>query len=651
MVELESKYAKEVASVNPNLERLERYSKMLNQLKSIFISEAHAADKLPKSFEETAKNFKDLMKRGDRCIYAGWVSRMSVAGTIQKDGTRVKRSLCLHPAFISTGNVQSSLPAETSAYQSDSSCTGRGKISCSPLIFGYKNESKRSLFCVKAGVESSGYSQADNSSLYCMREALKLDQDAGVDPVEKRLKYLRNAFKAKPEIYENVQKLIFQACICEGAKNNFNTKYKEYMRPHRTCYGMVQMMGETQCGEELRVVETEIFKKIREFVTTKIDNKSSDEEVDRTYSAFIKDIKNSAPKEYAAMCEGAPLIVVEDAPPKPPVVVPTPGVIPDPTPAAPGPEAPAPVDTLPELAVVAAKEKDYLCKAKCTLPPEKAEDKKPKPEEKAKDKPEAPKEEKTTEEKPEESKPEESKLTGVKCEFEVSEKIPGVDGKEDTTRSVKLATTPTELPTSLEQKNMSVSNKIDEKDVDLDCIIAYADKPAAAPAAPETEEEPELKLVPERKEATYDIKAEYDKKFDSYTLVWSLEKPKDLRVNEGWKYNKIEDDKKKDDKDKKDEDKEKEKKDFSTVPDDEPEVAPEKPKEEEKPVTPKTIRQTRVISDYKVCAKLVKGEKESKLVCTVVAKLPQALGPMGNGMQQMPRQIRMSTDTAAQGIR
>lgn len=331
VVELEESYQYEVATYGYNENRYRLYTSMMKKVVSFLMSEAHAdtigiletqgkninlADALPKekdttplvlkqpakevpktpallakpkkSWEQLADEFyKNVTtKSSSKCIYAGWVSEM-----------QGKPALCVHPSFInpkSPGSVPESM-----TYAPQDGCTGRNQITCNPVVFGYKSESEKSLFCVPAGVPES-----HNSALNCMKAALSDTAEAKTDSKEKRLQHLRERLVAKPDAFANVQKFIYQYCICETSPNGTNKEYHDRVRPHRTCFGMIEMVAETSICEEPKIdIDTTIFKKLRDAATSgKISKSSGGGAIDSFYKKFLKDVKTSSPTEYQALC-------------------------------------------------------------------------------------------------------------------------------------------------------------------------------------------------------------------------------------------------------------------------------------------------------------------------------------------------------------
>ncbi len=316
VVELEGKYEKEITSTHPDQKKIEKYTQLLKQFKSLLMAEAHAAKAVPvarspRDFEKIADDFTNLMKKPDVCIYAGWISRMSLKGTKLADGTVTKKSICVHPNHINDGVNATRYPPETMAYATSSDCLGKNKITCNPALFGYKKQSDNTLFCVDAGVTSRGVNQADNSALYCMREALSEKESAEQDSVSTRLGFLRKALSEKPAIFEGVQQLVFKSCLCTDPKNNFNKDYLKYMQPHQTCYGMMEMMAETvTCEDPKFAMDTTIFEQIRNHAEGKFDRMtSSPSQVRDYYSNYVVNLQKNSPQEYTQYCGGTPLTV------------------------------------------------------------------------------------------------------------------------------------------------------------------------------------------------------------------------------------------------------------------------------------------------------------------------------------------------------
>lgn len=288
MVELENKYEKAPFEDKPH------YSHLLQQLKEIIISSAYAAEIDPTVFAHDLTSLLDPNSTADdRCIYAGWVSRtrpdMSVTGT---------RQVCQHPRSLNRNTP------EAKAYTKSSSCgkQSNNKIACNPAIFGFKNQAQGSQFCVPAGLHNS-----ENSSYACMEHALGIKKEAGADPAEKRMEYLKKQFEGKPELVNNLFGFIYKTCLCDNQeKEIINQSYLNNVRPHRTCLGLVNSIAETNhcvTFDALKSTEMDIFKDIRGF-TNNIAGKKKGREVDSDYRALLGTLKTRFGSDYARICGG-----------------------------------------------------------------------------------------------------------------------------------------------------------------------------------------------------------------------------------------------------------------------------------------------------------------------------------------------------------
>lgn len=286
-VEVEARYEKDLVTYGFDQNRYDKYVKAITTLSKLFLDEAHAD--AAKDWSAMGNEFIQLLKRPEsRCMFAGWISTPS---KISQDKT-----VCNHP-----GNLSKSAPEAKSypAPQKNSECKPGDpkKIQCSPVLFGYKKEADQSLFCVDA---SDG---AHNSSFNCMKEALAEGSAQKGDPKDTRLKNLRDRLSKNPEIFKGVQDFTYKTCVCEELDGsvNFNKKYHEYMRPHRTCYGLMEMMGETLICEDPKLpMDASIFKALRDYAKNKVV-KGAD--ADALYKSFLKtEVMKTAPEEYKRLC-------------------------------------------------------------------------------------------------------------------------------------------------------------------------------------------------------------------------------------------------------------------------------------------------------------------------------------------------------------
>lgn len=513
-VELESRYARETAQYGYSSERFERYKKILTQLKSaLFIPDAYAAPsprggssssptfrgggvvkapsraavKNKRSWEEMANDWNKLLseKRDgkDTCIFAGWISR---AVTINGKPT------CTHPDFIDgdgpnrhvkPGGI---IARESFAYPEPVAGSNCGKddktmIQCNPLIFGYKKEASKALLCVKAGDDSH------NSSFNCMKAALKTEgvNEAEQDLPAKRLKFLRDKFSdsKNAQLFKDVWGFTFKTCLCPtvaaDSKGNktFSQGYQEYMRPHQTCYGLMEMMAETSSSctpqDKFPMSDTTIFKKLQDMIkrTGLSESQAKDQ-----YTSFLTSVKRDNPNEYKAVCGDVPGLVVT---PKEEVPV-TPVVV---------------KEDEPVVVVTPKKDPKYACEAKCESTVIGAS--------------------LTADDNVTETNT--TARTEYTCSFTVKD-------ENDAAASVKFDTDPTEKPTKPEDKNLSVTNKIAGKDVTLSCNLAITPK-AVTPVVTNTDPDPTLTTTITCQERTCKITAVPSEKHEGWAVKWNIKNP------------------------------------------------------------------------------------------------------------------------------
>ncbi|WP_408096759.1 hypothetical protein ACJVC5_17115 [Peredibacter sp. HCB2-198] len=464
VVELEEAYQYEVVTYGYDEKRFRVYTSIMQKVTSFLMSEAHAdtsnllltqgkgvsvKDALPKqknttplvlkrpaktntqqipptlarpkkSWDQLADEFyKNVTtKSGSKCVYAGWISEM-----------QGNPALCVHPNYINPKNP-GSVP-ESMTYAVQDGCTGRNQITCNPVVFGYRSESEKSLFCVPAGVPES-----QNSALNCMKAALNDYQDAKTDSKAKRLQHLRERLVAKPEAFANVQKFIYQYCVCETSPNGTNKEYHDRVRPHRTCFGMIEMVAETSICEEPKIdIDTTIFKKLRDAATSgKISKSSGGGAIDSFYKNFLKDVKTSAPSEYKALCPNDTV-----------------------------PEITKPEEKKPDV-VVETPKKEYACQqVLCVQQIVASNDGKKKEDDKS-------------------AAPSDAPQFGCTYQFvETNEKV-----------AVEPDSAPTESPASREVKEVKVKVSFEGKPHDLTCPVNFEEQTIAADPTPS--KKPSIKL-------------------------------------------------------------------------------------------------------------------------------------------------------------
>jgi hypothetical protein len=480
-IELEARYKKEVAVSGFNQERFEKYTKALNQISALFINSAFAADaKSKKDWFKMGQDFVKLLEKpNSRCIFAGWVSQPSK----DSSGTTV----CSHPGFLKGATEKDAYPDP--AANSDCKKNDRKKIECSPVLFGYKKETDKSLFCVDA---SDG---AHNSSYNCMKAALAEGAEQKGDSKEERLKNLRDRLAKNPEIFKGVQEFVYKTCVCEDTdkKINFSPEYHKYMRPHRTCYGLMEMMGETtMCEDPKIIIDTSIFKSLRDFARNKT---VSNDSADSFYTEFVNnEVKKTAPAEYNRLC-GANL-TVEDPNGKRDGSSDGDGSNPDDS-------------NMPKVHVTGTV--PYECTATCKpgaaqKKPEAAED------DEAESEGEKDKAEKT-------DKAETPAAAAYTCSFNVSK------GKK---KDIKLDSEPSAVPKSASDKELPIQTIIGGKPVDIKCdlTIEEADEP-------KPEEDVDLVLEVQKETKNYIVTAKPKNQGD-WVFKWKIDSTKELKVKRGW---------------------------------------------------------------------------------------------------------------------
>src|SRR5690606_172146 len=197
-----------------------------------------------------------------------------------------RREICQHPKFIKKGR-QVGVGPESEAYKKSSDCGQKNQntIACNPAIFGFKNQSQGSQFCVPAGP-----SHSENSSYACMQLALGVKKEAGADSPEKRIEYLKKQFEGSPALVNNLYGFIYKTCICDSQETEvINQIYLNNTRPHRTCLGLVNTIAEVNHCVDFNTVkssEMELFKGIRSF-TNDLAGQSSGSQIDRKYKDLL----------------------------------------------------------------------------------------------------------------------------------------------------------------------------------------------------------------------------------------------------------------------------------------------------------------------------------------------------------------------------
>jgi hypothetical protein len=275
MVELEAKFERQVKTSSYNSRAHEEFKKFAKAFQDLLISSAYAAP--ARQWKDYGAEFSSLISRanGKQCVYAGWVSQ-------------VVGQYCTHPSLLPASS------SEKKAYN-QTSCPNVKDISCNPVIFGFKQASKESLFCVPAGIPNDN---AHNSALKCMQKALSSEGDGR----EARLAFLR-ANLLKPEnarIVEDVYKYLNKTCVCPGS-NPMNQKYHEYMLPHRTCYGLMNMLATTvSCNEPVaNLMDTSFF---RELQNMTVPEGATGSGYDDFYKSYLEKMISTKTQEFKNLC-------------------------------------------------------------------------------------------------------------------------------------------------------------------------------------------------------------------------------------------------------------------------------------------------------------------------------------------------------------
>ena len=236
--EANSKIQEIVSSGTP--EQKEKWKRVISFFSQMIISEAHAAqaDKFSK-YNSAVKGAKSNIDGSQQCIYAGWVSR-----TVRDPVKGI--TYCNHPA-----NVKGSNSSSLTKYISSASCpTGpkdKQKIVCNPSLYGFKTGS--TPLCADASPEMH------NSSMQCMELALS----GTPKEVDDRLKEIAENLAKNKELFKDLMSFVFFNCACDSKMGleKANTDYRDYMRPHRTCYGLLNQLKAVLSRNECAVIEDE----------------------------------------------------------------------------------------------------------------------------------------------------------------------------------------------------------------------------------------------------------------------------------------------------------------------------------------------------------------------------------------------------------
>ncbi|HXH29625.1 MAG TPA: hypothetical protein VNJ01_02320 [Bacteriovoracaceae bacterium] len=297
VVELEAKYARDTRVSGYSQHRFEHYSSLLRDIQNLLLATAHADEKNWESYQDEFANLISASNSPDKCVYAGWVSKIQHLTVAAKGPKRKasKSAYCVHPNYLKKTD-----PSHK-AYIGAKVCPGIDQISCNPAIFGFKKENERSLFCVTAGSEN-----AHNSSLSCMHKALDSGEKQEGDSKEARLLSLTKYLSAKPERLKDVQQFIFKSCVCSEAPAALNTSYHKYMQPHRTCFGLMNMISQSVCEVSPQPFDTKMLVSLKKFVDAKEVMSQLPKNVDGSYKDFLVQVRSEFPTEYLGLCAPGP---------------------------------------------------------------------------------------------------------------------------------------------------------------------------------------------------------------------------------------------------------------------------------------------------------------------------------------------------------
>lgn len=298
--ELESQFPHAKVSKS-NLQTQKNFSFILNHLQKLILAEAFADPQRAKLFENYAQDFIKLTSGADKkekCLYAGWVSKLKV-GISKTTGKEILT--CPHPQSLDkkSDEYKAYVKAEKKCDFNDNETP---KISCNPAIFGFKKGSEQSLFCVDAGLVGSA-----DSSIECMKLSLEefpKDQTK-VDSKETRLKLMREALAAKPELLEGVQRFMFKTCFCENNENSIDKRYMNRVRPHRTCYGLMRTIAETTSCEinGSTVANADDFKIITKNLDQNIQlSRYQNPNYDNFYKEFLAKAQAESKEDVKRIC-------------------------------------------------------------------------------------------------------------------------------------------------------------------------------------------------------------------------------------------------------------------------------------------------------------------------------------------------------------
>ncbi len=316
MVELEASWPIQTYASRYDMEKMKKLVETMRFLQNFMFKDAYAVD-YGKDFSRLSSGFSEALRRvQNSCIYGGYVSTMV-------------KGYCLHPARVA-GHPE--VPKESQNliaknYDNPGNrCKAPTEISCNPMVFGYKKVAKSdkevsSPFCVPTGFVNPKQNAAHNVSHACMKKSLGAAKDDNTDSPEDRKNFLIEQMKSNKDSFEAVQRPLFKMCACNEKQTNQNLRYYNYMRPHRTCYGMLKSLRNASYSECAVLKVENVNNDYKDFV--KKFNNFFDE--DKELEVPIKALRSGFDEDYQKIiddpmmknfCKNPDIIVPPTAEPK-----------------------------------------------------------------------------------------------------------------------------------------------------------------------------------------------------------------------------------------------------------------------------------------------------------------------------------------------
>lgn len=313
MVELESKYQHEVKTTGFSFERFQKYVHVIQKFQNLIFNNAYAAASPEATIALTklADQFSDLLKTlgSNGCVIGGYISIMGKTNGVP---------YCRHPSTLGKKAISATFTKEMrdqelavkKAYLSrDGTCVGPEKISCNPVVFGYQKAS--TPICVQSSSLSGG--KGHNISYECMKKAL-------ADPDKQdRIDLVAKAMSENKVAFDKVHSFIFRTCVC--ADSGINSDYMAYMKPHRTCFGMMntlRVVNNKECEQVNATLKTDFPDEWQKYFGKQGTFDTFDPV--RTTQFDIDYGKLIDQAQVKAICDGTPVIVPVIAPVIIPVV-------------------------------------------------------------------------------------------------------------------------------------------------------------------------------------------------------------------------------------------------------------------------------------------------------------------------------------------